>query len=128
MNTLSCKAGVGFPVLRPAGFRILAALDGTCQELGISILITSGSEERGRLPTDPHMTGEGVDAGLVGFDTPMILAIRRTMQQRLGEQFTVLIESPHPVPDLDVARIMTINPSATAIHLHLQKRKNTVFP
>jgi len=120
------KAGAGFPVLAPAGIRILAALDQTAQQFGLVLLVTSGSEPMGRDPADPHPLGEAVDVSVQGLTPDDIRELRNEFMVRLGSAFTVLYETPHPSPEL--ASIAYVNPKATGDHFHLQRRKGTTWP
>ena len=56
---LLVKPGVRFDVIRPAGFRILSALELLGDVRHIDFTITCGTE--GHSPTDPHTRGEAYD-------------------------------------------------------------------
>lgn len=122
------KPGVGFPVLAPAGIRILSALDIVCQVLGRDLVVTSGSESRGRKATDPHATGEAADLSVSGFTPGEIVRLKNLLEVELGAAFTVLYETPAKPLDTALAAVAYVNPAATATHIHIQRKKNTVFP
>ena len=121
--------------LAPAGFRIVAALDGLCRHLGKDIWITSGTDGN-RLPTDPHKTGEAIDFSIIGrHDTPMddftiedILKAKWFLEDYLGPAFTVLYEASEYPVDPQLRAVVYINAKASAPHFHVQRRKGTMFP
>lgn len=120
------KAGAGFPVLAPAGIRILSTIDQTAQQFGIVLTVTSGSEPMGRAPTDPHPLGEAVDVSVQGLTTDEIRDLHAEFTMRLGSAFTVLYETPRPSAGL--ADLAYVNPKATGEHFHLQRKKGTTWP
>jgi len=115
-----------FSTLAPAGIRILAALDNAARVLGIDLTITCACE--GHPPGDPHTTGEAMDVRVRGFSTVVTLKLVMFLQQVLGPLFTVLLETPKPFTDPDLAAIQTVNPHASGPHLHLQRKKGTTWP
>lgn len=125
---LRLKPGAAFPTLAPAGFRLLAALDYCAQRLNLTLTLTSGSEQRGRSPLDPHMTGEAVDVRVNDLTFAQIRALYMMLGETLGPAFTVLLEAPtHDRPQA-LADIIYRNEKATALHLHLQRKKGTTWP
>lgn len=125
---LRLKPGAAFPVLAPAGLRILAALDNAARHLNQTLTITSGSETRGRAVTDPHMTGEAVDVSVTALLPAEIHTLYHRLKTALGPAFTVLLEAP---PHLNIPSLNTIvyrNDKATALHLHIQRKKGTTWP
>lgn len=115
----------------PAGFIIASALVLAAKATGLAITITSGSENCGRLPTDPHMTGEAVDLGLGAYVVSDILALKAALElafsQLTDAPFTVLYERPNAPLDARLAQIAYINPKATGPHIHIQRAKGTTY-
>lgn len=131
MNFIVIKPGAGFPTLRPAGVRIMQALQEAADTYRVDLIITSGSEARGRKLDDPHMTGEAVDVGVNHLSPSYIRNIYDFLRTRLGVAFTVLYECPpgyEPDPYLVAANMVYSSPGATAPHFHIQRRKGTVYP
>jgi len=127
------KPGVQFLRIAPAGFRILAAIDTAADTVGVDLTITSASEARGRELANPHRSGEAFDLSVLGLSLPQIKQVKDLIADVLngadGDAFTVLYEIPPSghmlMPPLPWA---TVNQHATAAHLHIQRRKDTVFP
>lgn len=123
------KSGAAVQVLASAGIRILSAIDRAALALGGDLLITSGSEDMGRDPHDPHMTGEAFDVGVAGLETRQIVTLYHALTTMLGEAFTVLLEAPPSlVLPADLVMIRYPNIHATGLHLHIQRKKGTVWP
>lgn len=131
---IQLKAGAGFPVLKPAGIRILNALDDAAQTLSLTLTITSGSEGTWRSATDPHRTGEAVDISVRGLELEQILRLHRFLTGRLGPLFTVLYERadlpthPSSAVQAEWRAITYINAKATAPHFHVQRKRGTHWP
>lgn len=116
-----------FSRILPAGFRILAALDNATRLIGADLTITCGTEGHG--PDDPHTLGEGYDVRVRGLTTPTILKLLTFLHQLLPPSyFTVLLETPTAFTDPDLVKVQYLNPHATAAHLHIQKKRGTVYP
>ncbi len=128
MGIVRLKVGAGFPVLAPAGIRILAVLDGYAKRYGMELTVTSGSEQRGRAATDPHMTGEAMDVRITWMTANTIRDLRQYLLDGLGPLFTVLVEAPPDTAPPALSDIIYINPNATALHMHIQRKKGTVWP
>jgi hypothetical protein len=112
----------------PAGFRLLREIDTAAEALGIPLLITSGDEPRGRKSTDPHMTGEAYDLSVRGLPPDQIVQLYRLLQGLLRvDQFTVLFECATAPSEPELVSIAYLNPKATGRHLHLQRKKGTVW-
>lgn len=119
--------GASFAVIQPAGFRILAALDNATRLLGVDLVITCGTEDHP--PDDPHTHGEAYDVRVRGLTTPIILKLIAYLKQMLpSDLFTILLETPVPFTDPQLVPWQYLNPQATAAHLHVQKKKNTIYP
>lgn len=119
------RPGVKFDIIAPAGFRILAAIDSGSKYLGGDLWITSGTDSHA---AGRHLTGEAYDVSIKDLPTTVMLKLKRYLEQNLGERFTVLYEVPTLPDDPVLASIAFVNPDATAPHLHIQPRKNTVYP
>ena len=127
MRYVRVKTGAGFPTLAPAGVRILAALDAAASSLGVVLLVTSGSEERGRSLSDPHMTGEAADVRVSHLADGQVRALVADLRSLLGPAFTVLYEVPTAYHG-PLADIAYRSAGATAPHLHIQRAKGTSWP
>lgn len=110
----------------PAGFRILAALDGATKVMGQDLWLTCGCE--GHPPTDPHTLGEAFDLSVQGLSPARVVKLRDLLLQTLGMRFTVLYEVPHTPNDVTLAGIAYVNPDATGPHIHIQRAKGTTYP
>lgn len=129
--TLKEGAQIGRP--RPAGFVLLWALQQVAINEGLPLVITSGDEPRGRSPLDPHMTGEAYDVSVSGLDEVVIWGLWKALVSRLDQaRFTVLFEVPRaqaPTITYQPLRdVMLLNDTATAVHLHTQRKKGTSYP
>lgn len=121
------KPGVKFAVITPAGFRILAAIDRLCQVLGHDVTISCGTEGHG--PTDPHTEGAAYDLSVLGWTGDEIELSLHTLRGLLiPAQFYIQYEVVNAASDLTPSRLAVVNPAATASHVHIQRKKNTVFP
>ena len=115
-----------FDQIRPAGFRILAALDHAAQACRVDLLITSGTDSH-TVP-DPHVTGEAYDVSVHTLSAQQIADVKASLERSLGPLFTVLYEVPKVPSDPTLRPIAYVNIKATAPHFHLQRKKGTVFP
>lgn len=126
MTVLRARPSAQFARIAPAGFRILAALDGAAQQCQVDLEITCGTDSHAA--PDPHVTGEAYDVSVQTLTPAQIGAVHAYLQGRLGGGFTVLYERPdHPV-DPRLNAIAYVNPKATGPHMHIQRKKGTVFP
>ena len=116
-------------MLAPAGMRILSKLEAISEAVPDGLVLTSGSEARGRSATDPHSTGEAVDVSVRGMSPGQMRVIHKYLTNALGSGFTVLLEVPpaYQVP-AEIADIIYLSAGATAIHLHIQRKKGTTWP
>ena len=126
MNVLRVKAGVRFDVIRPAGFRILSALDQAAQVCSVDLEISSGTDSH--TAPDPHALGEAYDVSVKALTGSQIVEVRRTVTMMLGPAFTVLYEVPFLPTDPALQAIAYINREATGPHVHIQRKRGTIFP
>lgn len=126
VSVVRVKPGVTFGVIAPAGFRILAAIDGLTSVLGRDVILTSGTDYH-QLP-DPHSSGEAYDFGVSGWSAKEIALAMTHLRSRLGDPFTVLYEVPTVPTDPALAAIAYANPKATGPHFHIQRKKGTTYP
>jgi hypothetical protein len=123
------KPGCTFDRIAPAGFVLLAAIQDACFQLGIDLVITAGTNDH-ELP-DPHGLGEAYDLSVANLnDAELARVLTRLRTQLPAESFTVLCEAPS-LTGLSPARqelVTYVNAAATAVHIHLQRRKNVVYP
>lgn len=119
---LKVKDGVQFTTIAPAGFRLLAAFDNACIQLGFSLTITSACDGEHSGPLDPHHTGEAYDVRSQGIDDKdqVLLA--------------VLNQFGHPTPAEGGGYTTAyffgwLEQAGTANeHFHFQRRKGSIYP
>lgn len=113
LGVITTKPGVAFTTIAPAGFRILAALSDTAAALQHDLIITSACDGEHSGPADPHHTGEAYDIRTHDLDTNLKTIVLRSIMQRLGwDHFYGFLESPGTPNE----------------HIHVQRRKDTIFP
>lgn len=122
---LTVKSGVRFDRIAPAGFKILAVLQSATFIFDRDLTITCGTE--GHPATDPHTRGDAYDVRVLGMADATILAFVDYLTTHLGPLFTVLYEVPTK-PAGVLASIATVNPGASAPHVHVQVRKGVTYP
>lgn len=127
--TVRSKPGCRFDRIAPAGFVLLAAIQDACFQLGLSLVVTSGTNDHA-LP-DPHAQGEAYDLSVESLTDGQLDQLLRHLRAQLPtDHFTVLFEVPS-LAGLSKARaefVTYVNDKATAPHLHLQRRRGTVYP
>ena len=112
MNNVSVKQGVSFLIIKPAGFRILCAIQNACIKLGINAEITSGTDGCHSGDLDPHHTGEAYDVHSHDYNEDQKAVFLKEVMSELGwDKFYGFLESP-----------MTSNE-----HFHFQRKKGTVY-
>ncbi len=113
MGVVKVKDGVKFDVIKPAGFRILGAIDQCTKDLDIDLRITSGTEGVHSGPTDPHKRGEAFDVGSQEHSTEIQTKILSKIMGILGfDKFYGFLESPGTDNE----------------HFHIQVAKGVEFP
>lgn len=125
VTVLRHTADCTFDRIAPGGFRILAALDHATQVVAHDLTITAGTNDH---VTGRHPLGEAYDIRTRDLDVPTIVRLRQVLQSSLGPRFTVLFECPTPPSDPILQAFATINPDASAPHIHVQVRKNLDYP
>lgn len=108
------KAGVVFSIIAPAGFRILSAIDRTADVFGHDLEITSACDGAHSGPHDPHHTGEAYDIHTKDFsNNELKQLVLDSIMRYLGEEhFFGFLEDPGTDNE----------------HLHVQRKKDTVYP
>ena len=104
--------GVEFQTIKPAGFRILSALDMLAARLPYDLFITSGTDGAHSGPTDPHKTGEAYDVRSHGLTEPQKHEVVAVLTQTLGPRFYAFLEAPGTPNE----------------HFHVQRAKGTIYP
>lgn len=126
VTVLRHTADCTFDRIAPGGFRILAALDHATQVIAHDLTITAGTNDH---VTGRHPLGEAFDVRTRDLDVPQIVRLRQVLQSSLGPRFTVLYECPTKPSDPILAAFATINPDASAPHIHVQVSKSiAVYP
>lgn len=111
----------------PAGVRILAALDNAAQLLKHDLTITCADGRHG--PDDPHTHGEAYDVRTSDLLVDQVVDLCDELEHSLGPAFTVLYEIPPNVAyPAELGEWVYFDIYADAPHLHVQRKKDTVFP
>ena len=126
MNVVRHRPSARFDIIRPAGFRILSALDQAAQQCRVDLEITCGTDSH-TLP-DPHPLGEAFDVGTKALSAQQIADVKASLERTLGPLFTVLYEVREVPSDPTLRPIAYVNVNATGSHFHVQRKKGTVFP
>jgi hypothetical protein len=106
------KPGVQFSRIASAGVRILAALDSASALLGCDLTITSACDGAHSGPDDPHHLGEAFDVRTHDLGVNDKLRLVRILSELLPtDQFFMFIEAP----------------SSPNEHMHIQRKKGTVY-
>ena len=113
-SVIRLKDGVRFAVIAPAGFRILSAIDQTAAALGHDLVITSACDGEHSGLSDPHHTGEAYDIRTHDFPNEGLKElVLDGIMRRLGwERFFGFVEAQGTENE----------------HIHVQRKKGTVFP
>lgn len=124
--TVRVKAGVSFTRIAPAGFRLLAAIEGTARRLQLPLTITCACE--GHPATDPHTKGEAYD----------VRSHTLTAAQQRDVLRDVLLDLGDDVDDAPIEIGIGVatrrfygqleDPGGANAHLHFQRRKGTTYP
>ena len=126
MNVVRHRPSARFDIIAPAGFRILSAIDQAAQECLVDLMITSGTDSHAQ--PDPHVTGEAYDVSVLGLSAQQIADVKASLEDVLGNLFTVLYEVREVPSDPTLRPIAYVNAKATGSHFHIQRRRSTVFP
>ena len=119
------KPGVQHKVIAPAGYAIMAAVYSASQRLKRDLTVTCGTEDHSQL--DPHTLGEALDVSVGGMQDNDIRSLWMSLTQQLGPAFTVLYEVPQ-TPSNTLTDIAYVNDAASGPHIHIQRRRSTVYP
>lgn len=114
------KDGVVLAPLTPALIRLLAVIDQGARLLGRDLTVTCGREAHP--PSDPHTLGAAIDLRAKDLPDGPAMALLQFLRAQLGAEFTVLYETPTKLTSA-LAPYAYVNPSATAVHVHMQVRK-----
>lgn len=126
MTVLRARPSVCFDIIAPAGFRILSALDQATIACHVDLVITCGSDSHP--PADPHTTGEAYDVSVQALSAQNIADLHMELVTILGPLFTVLYEVPSAPSDPTLRSIAYVNREATGPHLHIQRKRGTIYP
>lgn len=126
MPSLRIKPGVLVDPLTPALARIIAAYDSAARVVDRELTITCGREAH---KAGAHPKGEALDVRTVTLPDDVTLDVYKYVRTYLGPSFTTLYESPKkPSASSVLLGIVTLNPDATAAHLHTQVKIGVTFP
>lgn len=120
------KPSVKFDKILPAGFRILGCLDRLTQLIKRDVFISCGTEAHD--VGTPHQTGEAYDISVVGWSGEVIETALNYLRHELGPLFYAQFEVRDVAQDSTPSRIAVSNAAATAPHIHIQRRKATIYP
>lgn len=114
MGVVQVKDGVQFTKIAPAGFRILSAIDQCAASLSHDLVITSACDGEHSGPADPHHTGEAYDIRTHDFPNGSLKQqVLDGIMQKLGrDRFYGFLEAE----------------GTDREHLHIQRKKGTVYP
>lgn len=113
MNVVRVKDSVQFSKIAPAGFRILSAIDQVSAQIGVDLVITSGTDGMHSGDADPHHSGEAYDVRSHDLDPVLKEKVIARIMGILGwDYFYGFIE----------------NQDGADEHFHLQRKKNTIYP
>lgn len=120
------KTGVRFDRIAPAGMRILSAVEHAARECQRSLTITCGTEAHG--PNDPHTKGEAYDVR----SRKIPVHEKRHVLQAI---MAWLREDEDDAPVETAGGLATRHffgfleqPGTPHEHLHIQRRRGTVYP
>jgi hypothetical protein len=126
VHVVRVKDGARFDRIAPAGFFLLSRIHAATQVLGVDVTISCGTDAHDS--PDPHVTGEAYDLSVAVYSPDVVVALVSFLRAALGPLFTVLYESPYPPSDLKLAAIVSVNQDATAPHIHVQRKRGTIWP
>ena len=109
----------------PGGARILSVCDQATGVLGRDITITAGSNGH---TVGKHPVGEAFDLSVAGLQSYEVRKLVVYLKGTLGPLFYVQYEVRTEPTEADLLDIATVNPHASAPHVHVQVRKGTTFP
>lgn len=117
---------VRFDPIRPAGFRILAALDRTAAALGVVLEITCGSN--GHPPGDPHTDGCAYDVRTHKFDDETKeRVLTRLLQHLSAGGLDTILEISNGLATAQFYGFIEARGTPNE-HLHIQRRRGVEFP
>jgi hypothetical protein len=125
------KPGVTFTAISPAGFRLLAAIEGAARALRIELTITSACDGVHSGPDDPHHCGEAYDVRTHGFTEPVKDAIVFAIMRACADPNAGL---PEPIPGIPRSRAtlrffgFIEGPGTPNEHIHVQLRRGRAYP
>jgi hypothetical protein len=124
---ITCKPGVQFTTIAPAGMRLLEAIRAASKTLNLPIVITSACDGTHSGPTDVHKTGEAFDLRTHNFAADQKLALLREIMLELQADD---MDAPLDVSNgLATKRFFGFleHPGAADEHIHVQRRNATVY-
>jgi len=125
------KLGVQFTTIAPAGFAILGALHTAARMLLCDLTITSACDGAHSGPDDPHHRGEAYDVRTRGLAPVVQDALLATVIALLREPGEPPAARAGAIPrSLETARFFAFIEDAGTDneHLHVQRRRGTVYP
>lgn len=122
MPTLQVKPGVVTTPETPILRRLLDVAQAACDQFGVSFVVTSARDAHS---TGAHPAGRAIDLRTQGLPDWLVLCLYGFCAGALGPQFYLQYEVRARLPEGHPLRpIATVNPKASAPHLHLQFRKD----
>jgi hypothetical protein len=131
IGAVRVKEGVTFTAITPAGFRILAAIEGAARALHVDLTITSACDGEHSGPDDPHHCGEAYDVRTHGFTEPVKDTIVFAILRACADAGDGL---PEPIPGIPHSRATSRffgfieSPGEPNEHIHVQLRRGRVYP
>lgn len=122
MPTLQYKPGVVITPRTPILDRLLAVAQAACTHFGVAFVVTSARDSH---TAGAHPEGRAIDLRTDGLPPWLVLALYGYLWGALGPQFYVQYETGVSLPEGNLLRpIATVNPGASAPHIHAQFRKD----
>ena len=132
MSVLRCHPDchVRFDSIRPAGFRILAALDRIARHWIRDLWLTSGTDGTHSGPTDPHKTGEAYDVrskDCASMEEKIKLVRLIVLELCEHPDEGVFVAGPTGFANVHFFAFVEAVGTGNE-HIHVQRRKGLIYP
>lgn len=119
-HVVRCLDSVRLDPMTPALVRMFSVLEQAAQRLKRDLMVTCGRD--GHPPTSAHFRGMGLDIRTKDLSEAQVSTLFDFVRDTLGPEFYVQYEVKKK-PTGFLAAIATVNPQASAEHMHAQVRK-----
>lgn len=110
----------------PAQCRMINACDTEANATAQDVIVTCAEEGHG--PNDPHTLKKAFDIRTKDRSAIQVASMLSSLRLDLGSKFTVIYECPQMPTDSILRTIATVNPKATAPHIHMQVKIGYEYP